>query len=106
VIHPRTGEPAVPRIPGLKFLDNTGDGRQPLAEWMTGSDNPYFARSIVNRLWKEMMGRGLVEPVDDMRETSPATHPGLLGKLPHAAPDRPVRHVSTKQCRFGNESGG
>ncbi len=82
VIHPRTREPAVARIPGEYYLeDKTQDGREDLVEWLTAGDNPYFAKAIVNRLWSSLMGRGLVEPVDDMRDTNPATHPKLLNRL-------------------------
>ena len=81
VTHPRTGQPAVPRIPGTRFLKPEKDGRVAFAEWLTGKENPYFAKAIVNRLWKEMFGRGLVEPVDDLRATNPATHPELLERL-------------------------
>jgi hypothetical protein len=82
VIHPATREKAVPRIPGTRFLPaDVADGRVELVDWLTGPDNPYFAKAIVNRLWKAMMGRGLVEPVDDFRSTNPATHPELLTEL-------------------------
>lgn len=81
IIHPRTGEPALPRLPGTKFLEAEKDHRESFARWLTDSENPYFARAAVNRLWQEMMGRGLVEPVDDLRETNPATHPSLLNQL-------------------------
>jgi Protein of unknown function (DUF1553)/Protein of unknown function (DUF1549) len=81
VTNVRTGEPAVPRIPGLKFLPVDEDGRQPLADWLTSPDNPYFAKSFVNRLWRGAFGRGLVEPADDMRDTNPASHPELLDQL-------------------------
>ena len=82
VIHPATREKAVPRIPGNRFLSaDVADGRADLVAWLTGQDNPYFAEAIVNRLWKAMMGRGLVEPVDDFRATNPATHPELLTEL-------------------------
>ena len=82
VIHPATREKAVPRIPGDQFLPaDIADGRIELVDWLTGTDNPYFAKAIVNRLWKAMMGRGLVEPVDDFRSTNPATHPELLTEL-------------------------
>ncbi len=79
--HPRTGEAAVPRIPNEKFLDSDDDGRQAFANWLTDRNNPYFAKAIVNRLWKAMLGRGLVEPSDDFRDTNPATHPVLLDQL-------------------------
>lgn len=81
VIHPKTGKNATPRIPGERFLDEAGDARQQLADWLTGAKNPFFARAAVNRLWRELMGRGLVEPVDDHRSTNPATHPELLDAL-------------------------
>lgn len=81
VTHPRTGEAAVPRIPGESFLAIDQDGRQSLATWLTDRKNPYFAKAIVNRLWKCMMGRGLVEPTDDFRSTNLATHPALLEQL-------------------------
>jgi hypothetical protein len=81
VVHPRTEEPAIPRIPGERFLDEAPDARAALAEWLTADTNRYFARAIVNRLWAALMGRGLVEPVDDLRETNPGTHPELLDWL-------------------------
>ncbi len=84
VTHPRTGMAAVPRIPGVRFLQSQRDlrdGRAAFAQWLTTRGNPYFARAIVNRLWKDMMGRGLVEPADDLRATNPATHPALLRQL-------------------------
>ena len=81
-VHPRTLQPARARIPGDRFLDNRGvDSRMQLTAWLTDMENPYFAKAIVNRLWKSMMGRGLVEPVDDFRDTNPATHPKLLREL-------------------------
>ena len=82
VIHPRTLEKAVQRIPGEDFLAaDIVDGRGQLANWLTAPGNPYFSRAIVNRLWKALMGRGLVEPVDDFRATNPPTHPKLLARL-------------------------
>ena len=82
VIHPKTLENARLRIPGEYTLEEEVlDGRQQLTNWLTHEDNPYFAKAIVNRLWKYMMGRGLVEPVDDFRDTNPATHPQLLDEL-------------------------
>jgi hypothetical protein len=110
-IHPRTLEPAIQRIPGEQFLaEDATDGRKQLADWLTDSSNPYFAKAIVNRLWKRMMGRGLVEPVDDFRDTNPATHPALLDKLAEdfAANDYSLRHTlrviasSTTYARTAN----
>jgi len=57
------------------------DRRARFAEWLTSPQNPYFARAAVNRVWRELMGRGLVDPPDDFRVTNPATHPELLLRL-------------------------
>ncbi len=81
VIHPVTGDLAVARIPGTRFLSEEPDARRALAAWLTSDSNPYFARAMVNRIWKALMGRGLVEPTDDLRATNPATHPELLDRL-------------------------
>lgn len=68
---------------GAAATDLTGhaDRREVLADWLVAKENPYFARLIVNRLWAHYFGRGLVEPVDDMRETNPPTNPELLDAL-------------------------
>jgi hypothetical protein len=94
-IHPRTGQPATPRIPGARDLAPDGDPRVALAAWLTDRDNPYFARAVVNRVWRALMGRGLVESPDDHRATNPATHPELLDELARAfvAHGFDVRHV-------------
>jgi len=57
------------------------DPRHALADWMGASDNPFFAKALVNRYWKHFFGRGLVDPEDDMRATNPATNPELLDAL-------------------------
>ncbi|MEL6105718.1 MAG: DUF1553 domain-containing protein [Planctomycetota bacterium] len=80
-VHPRTGQAAIPKLPGEPLMEDAGINRQSLADWLTSPDNPYFAKALVNRLWKRMMGRGLVEPVDDFRDTNPPTHPVLLDRL-------------------------
>jgi hypothetical protein len=58
-----------------------GDTRQYFAKWLTSADNPFFARNIVNRIWRNFMGLGLIEPVDDLRDTNPATNDELLNAL-------------------------
>lgn len=83
VTNPRTGQPAIPRLPGSRAVTEPGDPRLVLAEWLTQPNNPHFARAQVNRLWRALFGRGLVEPVDDMRASNPATHPALLDRLAH-----------------------
>lgn len=58
-----------------------GDTRLYFANWLTAPENPFFARNIVNRVWRNFMGRGLIEPVDDLRDTNPATNDELLNAL-------------------------
>ena len=83
VMHPKTGQVLSPKPLGAPAHDTVaeGDRRAPMAAWLTAPDNPLFARSLVNRVWKHLLGRGLVEPVDDLRPTNPATHPALLDAL-------------------------
>ncbi len=80
---PRTGEAVAARALGAPAADFSGiaDRRQVLAAWMTAPDNPYFAKVIANRLWAHYFGRGLVEPIDDIRATNPATNERLLAEL-------------------------
>jgi hypothetical protein len=61
--------------------DDEFDRRKRLADWLTGPANQMFARNVVNRFWGYTMGRGLVEPLDDMRATNPASNPELLDAL-------------------------
>jgi hypothetical protein len=83
VKHPLTGEVLPPTPPLGKPLDIPpgDDPREKLADWMTAADNPFFAKVIVNRVWADLMGRGLVDPVDDLRDTNPPTNPELLDAL-------------------------
>jgi hypothetical protein len=62
-------------------IDTDEDPRAKLAEWITDPKNPYFAKALVNRYWKHFLGRGLVDPEDDLRATNPATNPELLDAL-------------------------
>jgi hypothetical protein len=81
--NPRTGEdvPAHALLEKPSAPSPMSDRRQDLAAWLTAKDNPFFARNLANRVWGQMMGRGLVEPVDDVRATNPPTHPELLDAL-------------------------
>jgi hypothetical protein len=81
--HPRTGEPVAARALGSEPADFTSvsDRRQILADWMTSKDNPFFAKAIANRLWAHYLGRGLIEPIDDIRDTNPATNEALMQAL-------------------------
>ncbi len=58
-----------------------GDTRVYFAKWLTSAQNPFFARNIVNRVWREFMGRGLVESIEDLRDTNPATNDKLLSDM-------------------------
>ena len=62
-------------------LDDTADRRAHFADWLTAPDNPYFAKALVNRVWKNFLGRGLVEAEDDLRETNPPTNRELFDAL-------------------------
>lgn len=81
--HPRTGEPVASRALGAPQaeLEGVSDRRMALADWMTRPDNGFFATAIANRIWAHYLGRGLVEPVDDIRETNPATNEPLMKAL-------------------------
>lgn len=83
VTHPTTGRIMEPRplFGSAPAVSGEGDPRQALADWMTAPQNPYFARVIVNRVWADLMGRGLVEPVDDLRATNPPSNGPLLEAL-------------------------
>lgn len=75
--------PVVTRPPGGPDLplDEQADPRSHLADWVTSGENPFFARLLANRIWKQLMGRALVEPEDDLRSTNPASNPPLLDYL-------------------------
>lgn len=81
VLHPRTGVEASPVFPDGTPLpkEKSFDPRMALAEWIIAQPN--FSRTIVNRMWGHMFGRGIVDPVDDFRSTNPPTHPELLDEL-------------------------
>lgn len=83
VKHPLTGEVLPPTPLAASKLDVPAgdDPRQKLIDWMTSPANPFFARVMANRVWADLMGRGLVEPVDDLRDTNPATNGPLLTAL-------------------------
>ncbi len=82
-LHPRTGEPVAAQPLGAESTipSTAADPRQDLADWLTADDNPWFARNLANRTWAHFFGHGLVEPVDDVRETNPATNSALLNEL-------------------------
>jgi Protein of unknown function (DUF1553)/Protein of unknown function (DUF1549) len=82
VRNPRTGRLMAPTPLGASQpSDDPADRRWALARWLTDPSNPQFARNFVNRHWAHFLGRGLVEPVDDLRDTNPPTNPELLDAL-------------------------
>jgi hypothetical protein len=83
LLQPKTGRPQPPApLDGEPLpVDDAADRREPLARWLTAPDNPYFTRAIVNRVWANFFGLGLVEPVDDLRSTNPASNEKLLAAL-------------------------
>ncbi|MCO6453970.1 MAG: DUF1549 domain-containing protein [Pirellulaceae bacterium] len=83
VRHPLTGEQlaARPLFGTARDAAENEDPRRPLADWITAEDNPYFSQVIVNRVWAELMGRGLVDPIDDLRLTNPPSNGPLLEAL-------------------------
>jgi hypothetical protein len=86
----RTKEAAIPKIPGGEYLQVQSDPQaaqrnfEKLSLWIFDAPDPRFARVMANRLWAAMMGRGLIDPVDDLRGTNPASHPELLAGLVQA----------------------
>lgn len=83
VTQPRTGqtmEPWVPVAGNVAELNDT-DRRQSFADWLTTADNPFFAKIEVNRIWSHLLGRGIVDPVDDFRESNPPANGPLLDAL-------------------------
>lgn len=85
VTHPLTGEVMHPKPPDgpQEEIARNRDPREALADWLAQPDNPFFARAAVNRVWGELMGRGIVHPVDDFRATNPPTNERLLNELAH-----------------------
>ena len=83
VRQPRTGQVMVPKALGGPALDDESadSRRERLASWLTQTENPFFARSMVNRIWYHLMGRGIVDPVDDFRDSNPASNDELLDSL-------------------------
>jgi hypothetical protein len=81
VRHPGKGVVVKPHVLGGPTTDDPFDRRRKLADWLTAPENPFFARNLANRFWAYTMGRGLVEPIDDMRSTNPPSNPELLDAL-------------------------
>jgi len=82
-VHPRTGQPQPPRFLGGEEpkLPAGADRREAYARWLTSTKNPFFARGLVNRIWSYFFHRGIIDPVDDIRNTNPPINPALLDAL-------------------------
>ncbi|MBI2827171.1 MAG: DUF1553 domain-containing protein [Planctomycetia bacterium] len=85
VTHERTGKVAGPEFPyaftGSPEANSPAARREQLARWITSKDNPYFAKSYVNRIWSYLVGVGIIEPIDDIRAGNPPSNPELLDRL-------------------------
>lgn len=83
VIHAGTGQPAPATFPfQIEGIDlNSEIPRTKLARWLTAKENPYFAKSLANRYWSYLNGKGIIDPVDDIRLSNPPTNPELLDVL-------------------------
>ena len=83
VLHPRLLKPLPPTpLDGKSIaVDAPVDRRIAFANWLTSPENPYFARSVVNRVWANFLGRGIVNPMDDLRATNPASNEELIAAL-------------------------
>ncbi len=83
LVQPLRGKPQIPApLDGKPLaMDDTSDRRQKLSDWLVSRDNPYFGRAVVNRVWANCFGVGLVENVDDLRVTNPASNEKLLSAL-------------------------
>ena len=111
VLHERTSQPTPPKFPYSLTSQVTpaapAAGQPPrprrleFADWLTSKDNPYFAKSYVNRLWGYMFGVGIMEPIDDIRAGNPPTNPELLEYLTQEflASNFDVRHVMKLICK-------
>ncbi len=83
VTQPRTGKAMAPKFMGGAVAEVAPgfDRREALAKWMTSADNPFVPKSIVNRVWFHLLGKGIVDPVDDFRDSNPSANDDLLAAL-------------------------
>ena len=104
VVHDRTRKVTAPRFPYENAYPHPPAGsprRLELADWLTSKENPYFARSYVNRLWGYLLGAGIIEPLDDIRAGNPPSNPELLDHLTSefVKSGFDVRHVMRLICK-------
>jgi hypothetical protein len=103
VTQPRTGKTMKPHYPGGTDAEvKPGqDRREVFADWLTDLKNPFFAKSVANRVWFHLTGKGIVDPVDDFRESNPASNDELLNALAKdfAASGYDLRHLTRTVMR-------
>jgi WD40 repeat protein len=103
ITHARTGQVTAPTFPFQcqHELEKDATRREQLAAWLTSPDNPYFARSYVNRIWGYLTGRGIIEPLDDIRAGNPPTNPELLEYLTKEFIESGfnMRHIMSLICK-------
>jgi hypothetical protein len=83
VTQPRTNKTMPPKFLGgaVPTVPPGADRREVLATWLTGAENPFFPKSVVNRIWFHLNGKGIVDPVDDFRDSNPSANDELLDAL-------------------------
>jgi hypothetical protein len=83
VKHLKTDAVVAPRVPvgSAKPVAAGDDRRRAMVDWLVSPENPFFAKSMANRVWSYFMGRGIIDPVDDIRASNPASNPELLEAL-------------------------
>ena len=96
--HPRDARVMKPQFMLASSVAPVPDGperRDALAEWLTSRDNPFFAKAIANRMWSYFLGKGIIDPVDDIRASNPPSNPALLDALTSdfVAHDFDLRHL-------------
>ncbi len=83
--HPASGQTMKPAFLGdAKAIDGQADALEALADWLASDRNPRFAAAQINRIWFHLLGKGLVDPIDDFRDTNPPSNPALLTALSKA----------------------
>ena len=103
VNHPKTNQAVTPVFP-VSHAGKVGDSkvrRQRMADWLTAPENPFFAKSMANRIWSYFLGRGIIDPVDDLRSSNPPSNPELLDALTTAFIESgfDVKHLIRTICR-------
>src|ERR1700756_1900211 len=83
--HPKTGRVVKPvfmvALDQPIHIPDDQHRRDALADWITSKENPFFAKAIANRLWSYFFGKGIIDPVDDIRASNPPSNPALLDAL-------------------------